>query len=61
MNRSYYFNYIEEKLNNLSYSIKIRGKINLLDMNIYSEVFFAELMNRPFSLRLVIMRVFMES
>lgn len=45
MNRSNYFNYIEEKLNILSYRIKSRGKINLLDLNIYSETFFAELMN----------------
>lgn len=46
MNRSNYFNYIEEKLNILSFRIKSRGKINLLDLNIYSETFFAELMNR---------------
>lgn len=46
MNRSNYFNYIEEKLNILSYRIKSRGKINLLDLNIYSETFFAEFMNR---------------
>lgn len=45
VNRSNYFNYIEEKLDILSYRIKIRGKINLLDLNIYSETFFAELMN----------------
>lgn len=45
MNRSNYFNYIEEKLNILSFRIKSRGKINLLDLNIYSEAFFAELMN----------------
>lgn len=45
MNRSNYFNYIEEKLNLLSFRIKSRGKINLLDLNIYSETFFAELMN----------------
>lgn len=36
MNRSEYFNYIEKKLNILSYRIKNRGKINLLDLNIYS-------------------------
>jgi len=46
MNRSQYFNYIEEKLDNLSYRIKNRGKINLLDLNIYSESFFAELVNQ---------------
>ncbi len=45
MNRSEYFNYIEKNLNILSYRIKERGKINLLDLNIYSETFFAELMN----------------
>ena len=45
MNRTEYFNYIEEKLNILSYRIKNRGKINLLDLNIHSETFFAELMN----------------
>lgn len=45
MNRSNYFNYIEEKLNILSYRIKNRGKINLLDLNIYSETFFAELVS----------------
>lgn len=46
MNRSQYFNYIEDKLNTLSYRIKNRGKINLLDLNIYSESFFAELINQ---------------
>ncbi|MCI9036091.1 MAG: SMEK domain-containing protein [Lachnospiraceae bacterium] len=45
MNRSEYFNYIEKKLNILSYRIKNRGKINLLDLNIYSETFFADLMS----------------
>lgn len=45
MNRSYYFNYIEQKLNTLSCRIKNRSKINLLDLNIYSETFFAELVN----------------
>ena len=46
MKRSNYFNYIEQELNTLSYRIKIRGKINLLDLNIYSETFFAELVNQ---------------
>jgi len=48
MNRSRYFDYIEEKLNFLSCRIKKRGKLNLLDLNIYSETFFAELMNHLF-------------
>lgn len=45
MNRSQYFNYIEQKLSALSSSIETRGKINLLDLNIYSETFFAEFIN----------------
>ena len=45
MNRSHFFNYIEEKLSTLFFRIKARGKINLLDLNIYSETFFANLIN----------------
>lgn len=45
MRRSEYFNYIEEHLNILSYRIKIKGKINILDLNILSEAFFANLMS----------------
>ena len=45
MNRSQYFNYIEDKIDYLSYRISKRGKINLLDLNIYSETFFAEMIN----------------
>jgi len=46
MNRSNYFNYIERELSTLSYRIKLRGRVNLLDLNIYSETFFAELLSR---------------
>lgn len=46
MNRSTYFNYIEEKLEFLSFRIKNRGKLNLLDLHIYSETFFADIINR---------------
>ena len=52
MNRSYIFNYIEEKLSSLSYRIGMRARINLLDLNIYSEAFFAELLNILFDLKL---------
>lgn len=45
MNRSNYFNYIEEKLTTLSTRISIRGKINLLDLHIHSETFFANMLN----------------
>lgn len=53
LNRSRYFNYIEEKISILSTRIERRSKINLLDLNIHSENFFAELCNRVFSLNFV--------
>lgn len=39
------FNYIEEKLNILAFRIKQRGKLNLLELNLHAEFFFAELLN----------------
>ncbi len=53
MNRTFYFNYIEEKLNILAYRIENRGKINMLDLNIHSETFFADLFNIMFGFSLV--------
>jgi len=50
MNRSFYFNYIEEKLSVLAYRIETRGKINLLELNIHSESFFADLLNVVYGL-----------
>lgn len=52
MNRSLYFNYIERHIGALAFRIKSRGKINLLDLNIYSETFFADMMNIIFSYNL---------
>ena len=52
MNRSRYYNYIEEKIDLLVLRIKKRGKINLLDLNIYSETFFANLLNILFDYQL---------
>ena len=57
MNRSIYFNYIEEKLTTLSFRIKSRSKINLLDLNIYSETFFAKLVNHLLNYELENMNV----
>lgn len=53
MNRTKYFNYIEEKLHVLAYRIAERGKLNLLDLNIHSETFFADLLNMIFDFELV--------
>lgn len=52
MNRKFYFDYIEEKLNTLAYRIEVRSKLNLLELNIHSENFFADLCNIIFNLEL---------
>ncbi|MBU3087159.1 SMEK domain-containing protein [Clostridium gasigenes] len=52
MNRSNYYNYIEEKLTVLAWKINQRGKLNILDLNIHSENFYAELFNIVFNLNL---------
>ncbi len=53
MNKITYFNYIEEKLSILAYRVKLRGKLNLLELNIHSETFFADLCNIIFNLKLI--------
>ena len=53
MNRTRYYNYRGEKLDFLAYRIEKRGKINLLDLNIHSETFFAELFNILYNYNLV--------
>ncbi|MBN2765551.1 MAG: SMEK domain-containing protein [Paludibacteraceae bacterium] len=45
MNRSLYFNYIEEKLGILAYRINLKGQLNILDLHIHSENFYANLLN----------------
>ncbi len=52
LNRMFYFNYIEEKLNTLAYRIERRSRLNLLELNIHSENFFADLCNIIFDLQL---------
>lgn len=49
MNRAHYFNYIEEKLSNLATRIELRGKLNILDLNMHSENFYQEFFNLLFS------------
>lgn len=45
MNRSGHFDYIEEKLNLLATRINSRGKLNILNLNIHSESFYAYFLN----------------
>ena len=52
MNRSNYYNYIEEKLNTLSVRINKKGKLNILDLHLHSENFYRDLLNLLYSLNL---------
>ena len=47
------FNDIEEKLNFLAYRIKERAKLNLLDINIQTEIFCVDLLNLVYGWNLV--------
>ena len=48
MNRSHYFNYIEDKLNTLAYRVETRGRLNLLDTHLHSENFYLHFFNLLF-------------
>ena len=45
MNRSHYFNYIEDKLAHLTARVELRGKLNLLDLHLHSENFYLHFLN----------------
>ena len=40
MNRSYYFDYVEEKLAALAVRIGVRGRVNVLNLNVHAENFY---------------------
>ena len=61
MNRSVWFNYIEEKLGTLAFRINQRGKLNTLDLNIHSETFYADLCNMLFNFQLVNLNQFKQN
>lgn len=53
MNRSHYFDYIEERLSLLVLRIGIRGRLNVLNLNVHAENFYVHLFNELFDLSLV--------
>lgn len=53
MNRSLYFNYIEEKLTVLAYRINLRGKLNMLEFHGHSEDFYLCLLNKLYGWNLI--------
>ena len=48
MNRSLYFNFIEERLNLLAQRLESRGSLNILDLNIHAENFYLHFFNLLF-------------
>lgn len=52
MNRSIYYNYIDEKLNSLAARIEQRGKLNILDLHLHSESFYLFFFNELFKWQL---------
>ncbi|MGO4498612.1 ABC-three component system protein [Paenibacillus sp. 2RAB27] len=61
MNRSHYFNFIEEKLNVLAYRITAKGKLNLLDLHVHSEDFYLSLLNLLFGWQLENLNAFKQN
>jgi hypothetical protein len=53
MNRSHYFNYIEDRLTHLACKIEVRGKLNILDLNLHSENFYLQFFNKLFNWELI--------
>ncbi len=52
MNRSEYFDFIEAKLSLLATRIELRGRLNLLDLNLHSENFYRDFFNVLFGWKL---------
>ncbi len=53
MNRTTYFNYIEKKINEIAYRIESRGRLNILDFNQHSEIFYRDLLNKLYGWNLI--------
>lgn len=52
MNRSNYFDLIEERLSFLAYRIEVRGGLNILDLHLHSENFYLHFLNLLFDWKL---------
>jgi len=52
MNRSQYFNYIEEKISILAGRIEVRGKLNILDLHGHSEDFYSHFLKELYDWKL---------
>lgn len=53
MNRSKYFEYIDEKIHTLAHRIRTRGKLNILNLHLHSENFYLHFFNELYGYELV--------
>ncbi|RXP52254.1 hypothetical protein EC396_11405 [Lutibacter sp. HS1-25] len=53
MNRSKYFEYIDEKIHVLAHRIQTKGKLNILNLHLHSENFYLHFFNLLYSYELV--------
>ncbi|TNJ46087.1 SMEK domain-containing protein [Tamlana fucoidanivorans] len=53
MNRSKYFEYVDEKIHILAHRINTRGKLNILNLHLHSENFYLHFFNLLFDFQLV--------
>jgi hypothetical protein len=53
MNRSKYFEYIDEKIHVLAHRIQTKGKLNILNLNLHSENFYLHFFNLLYGYNLV--------
>ena len=53
MNRTEYYNYIDEKLHTLAYRITTNGKLNMLHLHMHSESFYLHFFNLLYDYNLV--------
>ncbi|KQO18049.1 ABC-three component system protein [Paenibacillus sp. Leaf72] len=52
MNRDFYYSYVTEKIEVLSYRIKSNGKLNILNLNIHAEFFYRDFCRSMFDMQL---------
>lgn len=52
MNRTEYYNYIDEKLHTLAFRISTNGKLNMLHLNMHSEGFYLHFLNLIYGYKL---------
>lgn len=61
MNRSHIFDACEMHLSLLSTRVELRGKLNILNLHVHCEDFYAELLNRLYSLKLKNMNAYVQN